>query len=166
MIARCLLRSDRVRCYSLRAGAAQPRQIHNQLENVMKRLNAGRIWDFTAVGLSTICMLHCLGLPLLTTVLPIMTQGGENEAVHIAMLALAVPVTLWVVTSELVTHKNEFFVLFALGGLGLMLAAVMVPAFEPYETALTVLGGLTLAGAHFWRWSQHQARHVSVDEDV
>ncbi len=125
---------------------------------------AARLWDMGAVTLSSICMLHCLGLPLLTAVLPIISLS--HEGLHVAMVLLAVPVTAWVVLSEMAARGNEFFIGAATTGICLMLAAVAVPALEAYETVLTLVGGTLLAGAHLWRWYHHQPRFPAVNDDV
>ncbi len=97
-------------------------------------------------------MLHCLGLPLLTILLPVISQFAESEAVHIGMVILAVPVTLYVVRSEFGTPGSEVFIAAALTGLCLLVVAVAVPALHDFETVLTVSGGIILGGAHLWRW--------------
>lgn len=117
---------------------------------------ASRIWDVFAVTLSSVCMLHCLGLPLLAALLPIASQFGGGEAVHIAMVVLAIPITLWVVVTEYRSGRNGYFIGTAITGLALMIAAIVIPVLEAHETAVTVVGGSMLAGAHLWRWFQHQ----------
>ena len=106
-------------------------------------------------------MLHCLGVPLLATVLPMVSLFGDSHLVHIVMVAMAVPVTLWVVFTELSKGKSEVFIGVALTGLVLMVLAVTL--FEDYETPLTVAGGLLLGSAHLWRWFQHQPQVVNSD---
>lgn len=111
-------------------------------------------------------MLHCLGLPLFTTILPIASLFSENHLLHLTMVLLAIPVTSWVVFSELSSNRNELFIVTACSGLCLMLSAVLIPALEPFELILTVTGGILLGGAHMWRWSQHHARLPATHEDV
>ena len=123
---------------------------------------AGRKWDVCATTLSTICVVQCLGLPLLTIVIPVLAQLGDSHDLHLAIVALAVPITLYVVWSEMMARGNEYFVGCALLGLSLMIMAVTVPFLHDYETAMTFVGGTLLAGAHLWRAFQHQV----IEEDV
>ena len=125
---------------------------------------AGRIWDLSATSLSSLCVLHCLGFPLLTVVLPVLGQLGDSHSVHVAMVMIAVPVTLYVVWGEIVARSNEFFVVAAIGGLSFMVLAVSVPQLHDYETALTLIGGTMVAGAHLWRAFQLQS--PVLDHDV
>ena len=48
--------------------------------------------DRIAVGLSGLCLLHCLLLPLVITALPFLTLIGESHF-HVQMLVAVVPVT-------------------------------------------------------------------------
>ena len=102
-------------------------------------------------------MVHCLGLPLLTAVLPLASVFGGNEEVHLVMVVLAVPVTAWVVFSEFSDNRNMRFIAAACIGIGLMISTIAVPVFEPYETIITVIGGTLLAGAHLWRWFRNKS---------
>ena len=117
-----------------------------------------------ATSLSSLCVLHCLGFPLLVVVLPVLGQLGDSHAIHVGMVMLAVPVTLYVVWGEISARINESFVICALGGLGFMVLAVTVPILHDFETALTLIGGTMLAGAHLWRAFQIQT--PSLDSDV
>ena len=123
----------------------------------MKRKKAGRVWDLCATGLSAACILHCLGLPLLVTLLPVVSQLGDSHLVHVVLVMLAVPVTLWVIWGEGVTGDGGLFAAIALAGLALMVAAVTASALEDFEVALTLIGGSLLGGAHIWRWFRHPA---------
>ena len=53
--------------------------------------------DLYAVGLSTLCLLHCLALPVLVALMPMAAQAAESELVHRALVVAAVPVSLWVI---------------------------------------------------------------------
>ena len=114
----------------------------------------GRFWDACATALSSTCILHCLALPLFATMLPVTFQLVDNHVVHLVLVLLAAPVTLWVVLSEGLTGSGQLFTPVALSGLALMLAAVTF--WEAFEMALTIIGGTMLGGAHVWRWLRHQ----------
>lgn len=114
--------------------------------------------DLYAAALSTLCLLHCLALPLLTTFLPLVGQLSENELIHQIMVLLAAPATAWAIKKSLPTAAASWpFIAGATFGLILLLLAGFVETFEAYETRLTVVGALCLASAHLWRWSRHSA---------
>ncbi len=122
---------------------------------MVKRRRAARVWDVCAATLTSACLLHCLALPLLASLAPVATQLVDNHLLHVVLVMLAVPITLWVVWGEGVSGDGLFFTPVALAGLTLMIAAVTV--LEPYEVPLTVIGGTMLGGAHLWRWFRHHA---------
>ena len=130
-----------------------------------KSRKVARSWDLAAASLSSLCVLHCLGLPLFTVFLPVASQLGDDHFVHALMVAAAVPVTLWVVLGEMNTRRNEVFIACALAGMGLLVAAVAIPPLEAFETPITLAGGGLLASAHSWRWFQHQNLH-SIDDNA
>ena len=111
-----------------------------------------------AVGLSTLCLLHCIALPLLVTVLPVVAQAAENELLHRVLVLLAVPVSLRVVWKALPGDGNRLFVGAALGGLGLLLLAAFMEAMSQYEQPITVVGGVLLGSAHLWHWMRRCGR--------
>ncbi len=132
---------------------------------MLKRRRAARMWDVCAATLTSACLIHCLALPLLASLAPVATQLVDNHLLHVVLVFLAVPVTLWVVWGEGIVGDGLIFTPLALSGLTLMIAAVTI--LEPYEVVLTVIGGSMLGGAHLWRWFRHQgpmeSRVVSDD---
>ena len=122
---------------------------------IVRRRRAARVWDIFAAALTSACLLHCLALPILATMMPVASQLFDNHLMHVVLVLLAVPVTFWVVWGEGITGDGMFFTPIALTGLAMMLAAVTV--LEPFEVILTVIGGALLGGAHVWRWFRHQA---------
>ena len=114
--------------------------------------------DLYAAGLSMLCIVHCLALPLLTSFLPLLGYLSENEAVHQLLVLMAAPATLWVVWQSTSTFRRRWpFIVAALSGLFMLLLAGFVAALEHYEQWLTIIGALCLATAHLWRWSRHTA---------
>lgn len=114
--------------------------------------------DATGVGLSFICMLHCLLLPAAASAAPMLAPElgevvGLSHDWHLILLALAAPVSLIGLGWGVRTTEGGWKV-FAVGlfGLGLMAigASHIVPRLA--ETILTLSGVTILAGAHFVNW--------------
>ncbi len=110
------------------------------------------VLDVSAISLSSLCLVHCLALPLLAATLPLAGVLSEAEWVHQLMALLALPVTLSVIVFSANHRLDAAFLLLALSGLALLLAAAFVEALHDHEVALTTLGALSLAAAHGWRW--------------
>ena len=126
---------------------------------VLNSINVKRVrWspvarlDFFAVALSTLCVLHCVALPVLVAFMPVIAQAAENELVHQIMVVIALPVSLRVIWMSRPLSGNRLFVGTALAGLGLLLLGAFVEAVSLYEVPITIVGGTLLASAHLWHW--------------
>ena len=112
--------------------------------------------DLYAAGLSALCLLHCLALPLLVTIVPLVAQTAESELVHQLLVVATVPVSLWVICTTFAVHRNRLFIAVVLAGLGLLMLAAFVEAVSAYEEAITVVGGMLLCSAHLWNWARQR----------
>lgn len=113
--------------------------------------------DGMAVGLSTLCLIHCLVLPLAASFLPLAGAWAEAEWVHWLFAAIAAPVSLW----TLARAAGRSTATLSVAGLGLVLlflGAAGWPSHE-VETPLTMTGSLLLATAHVLNWRGRQSRH-------
>ena len=137
-----------------------------RIESTMRRFRVKKGWDLGAVALSFVCMLHCIGLPLLTSVLPVTSFFADSHLFHIVMVAMALPITLLIVIVEWLGQRREFFIAGALLGLSLLVIAVAVPALEFFEVALTVAGAALLSVSHLWRWMQQRTEMMPTNDDV
>ena len=118
----------------------------------------GSSLDLCAAGLSTLCLIHCLALPFLATLLPLAAHFAENELVHQILVLLAIPVSLWVVRQTWSAAGSVVFVTAALAGLGLLIVGAFVGAVAAYEEPITIAGATLLGSAHLWRWLRHRGR--------
>lgn len=116
--------------------------------------------DVYAASIATLCLVHCLALPLLVSSVSLAIPLAENELVHKALVLIAAPATLLVVYSDARVAGRRVFIGIALTGLGLLMAAAFVPALEVYEEPVTVAGSVTLASAHIWRAMNVRARRA------
>lgn len=122
--------------------------------------------DRIAVVLSSICLLHCLALPFLLTVVPI-SHGAflDEETFHMLMLVVILPVSLIALTIGCRKHKDRPTII--LGAIGL--AILTVTAFFGHdwfgitgERIVTSFGGLVLAAAHIQNYRvcrHHDCEH-------
>ena len=109
----------------------------------------------SAIGLSGLCLIHCLALPVLAAVSPLAGLLAEAEWLHRALVLMAAPITLYAITRDRTAKVGPAFTLFAGVGLATLLAAAFIEALHDFETVLTTLGAGLLAGAHLWRWHRH-----------
>ena len=112
--------------------------------------------DIYAVGMCTLCLVHCIVLPLASTLLPLAGLMSEDELVHQLLVLLAAPATIWLVYKTALAKRNSVFILMALSGLGLLLLAAFVEAVAKFEIPLTLLGATILGFSHLQRWLRHR----------
>jgi len=116
----------------------------------------GRI-DMAAAGLSTLCLVHCLALPLLGASLPLLTTWSEAEWVHKALVLTAAPLSGLSVLLRAARPGGWIFAIVAIAGLSILIAAAFVESLHEFERPLTVVGALILGGAHLVWWFKHRA---------
>lgn len=110
------------------------------------------VTDKFAVGLSLVCLIHCLVAPFILIAVP--SLGSlmlDSESFHLWMVVAVIPTSIYALTLGCKKHKR--YRLLALGGVGLalLLAAVALGEVllgEMGEKALTVVGVCFLLVGH------------------
>lgn len=120
-------------------------------------LTLTRILDASAVGLSGLCLLHCLALPVAVAFLPFTGAWAEAEWVHLLFLGVAVPVSITALARSGGWRSWQVGGL-ALVGLVLLAGGALLVSDPRAEVGLTGAGGLALASAHLLNWRRHQKR--------
>lgn len=110
----------------------------------MAQSTAARFGDLAAIGLSGLCMVHCLALPLAAAALPIAGVWAQTEWVHWAFALAATPIALWTLSRQ----GSRLPLMLGLAGLALLYAGAAEFPTHDAETLVTVFGGVTLALAH------------------
>jgi len=117
-------------------------------------MSRSTLLDGAAIGASLLCLIHCIGLPILFALLPAMATVGvpSSEWLHLVLLLTAVPLSGIALVAGYRAHGR--IVPLALGGAGLIaLATGLVFASIPAaETVFTVVGSLALAAGHVGNW--------------
>lgn len=111
--------------------------------------------DLWAMGLSGICVLHCLALPFLMASLPVLSVLSDSEWVHRALVLLAFPLSLWAVIKAVGWLNGVRFLLFVVG-IGLLGAAAFYEPLAAHETVVSVVGACLLALMHGLNLMQHK----------
>jgi hypothetical protein len=108
--------------------------------------------DRFSIGLSALCLLHCLDIPLLISMTPVVaTFAFADESFHIALVALVVPTSAVALGLGCRKHQGWDVVTIGLIGLALLGTAAFSEGLglgEIGETVLTVIGALVVASAH------------------
>ena len=108
--------------------------------------------DGAAVGLSALCLIHCLALPLLVAGLPFLAQFSEGH-LHLQMLVIVLPLSVVALGLGFRHHRNMRIVLGGVAGMLILVVGATVAHTElglTADRAFTITGALTLATAHFY----------------
>jgi hypothetical protein len=114
--------------------------------------------DAAGVGMSVLCIMHCLALPVTAVVAPILVPSlantlGVGHGLHLWLLLAAIPVSLgglwW---SMRVTHSGFNTLLVAALGLAIMTLGATHILSDVMATIVTLIGVTVLAAAHIYNW--------------
>ena len=109
--------------------------------------------DKVAIGLSFLCVIHCLFLPVLLILIPPISglMAIDDEAFHIWLLYAVIPISVIALAMGYLHHRNINVFFVGIIGLGtLTLAALLGHDIlgEYGEVILTVIGSLIIAFGH------------------
>ncbi|MEA5445668.1 MerC domain-containing protein [Gammaproteobacteria bacterium AB-CW1] len=113
---------------------------------------ADKQFDYVAIGMSGLCVLHCTALPVLAAALPwIANLAIVDDWFHIAMLFVVVPVSLYALGRA--WRCSGHGAPLAIGVVGLVLMVVATFEFMAWhstglEQTLTLMGAGILTVAH------------------
>ena len=86
-----------------------------------------QISDKLSICLSLCCILHCIALPVLILMIPSISSFWINdENVHIFLVLLAIPISLFAMGKSLRIHNNYKCIALAVVGLLLLVAAIFM----------------------------------------
>jgi hypothetical protein len=117
-------------------------------------MSFSRYFDRVAIGLSAVCIVHCLAIPLLAALLPIALAGlGSDDHFHTWMLWGVVPTSLLGFGIGVRYHGRYLLALAGATGLGIVVLAALVAHGHWLwwqEMLLSIVGSVILVLAH-WR---------------
>lgn len=108
--------------------------------------------DYFGMMVTILCLMHCLGIPLLLILLPLTSLGQPDDAIHRFMAVMVTLPVLLALIPGFVAHRRRSVLV--LGGLGLTCFIVAILFLGPRhgetaEVVLASIGGAFLLAAHF-----------------
>ena len=83
--------------------------------------------DKLSICLSVCCILHCIALPFLILLIPsVASLWINNESVHVVLVLLAIPISLFAMGVSLRKHHNYKCIALAVIGLALLVLAIFM----------------------------------------
>ena len=121
--------------------------------------------DKAAIGLSVACALHCLMVPLLLTIFPSGALSGlGDERIHLGLLALIVPISVFSLTLGCRLHRNPTVIAVGVAGICILVFSALLAhdiGGKSLETVGTLLGSGIVALSHALNFkSCRAARHA------
>ncbi|WP_269518685.1 MerC domain-containing protein [Alteromonas sp. BMJM2] len=112
------------------------------------------VGDKLAIGLSAICVVHCLVLPVFLTLFPsVLFTFFSDEQFHQAILYFILPPSILVLGLGFRHHRNIPVLFTGIVGLFILVSTATLGhdlLGEWGEISLTVLGSSVIAAAHFF----------------
>lgn len=116
------------------------------------------IVESTAISASTLCMVHCLALPVLLFLLPgLLGTFFQSELFHLAALGLVAPAAAVAFVLGYRRHGGAGPVLLGAAGIICLMLALFQAGLPLGETGLTVIGSVLLVAGHAWNWRKRLA---------
>ncbi len=123
--------------------------------------------DKAAIGLSLLCTLHCLLLPVAAALLPSLAMFGlEDELFHRVLLLVVLPVSAYALWSGLRKHNSGKVLALGVAGMVMLMVTAVIghDVFgENGERLMTVLGSLLVASSHIRNFRLCQIHSSSTD---
>lgn len=124
---------------------------------------SSHIFDRIAIVLSTICIVHCLAVPIVVAVLPVAAIAlADDTHFHAVMLWLVVPTSAVGFALGYRVHRRWGIVVFgAISAATVAAAGVLGHAYWPesLELAVNVAASLALAVAHWLNFRDVRRLH-------
>ncbi|MCG9760062.1 MULTISPECIES: MerC domain-containing protein [Pseudoalteromonas] len=116
--------------------------------------------DKAAIGLSMLCIVHCLILPFLLIVLPPFAGllALSDEVFHQWLLIAVIPISIFALGFGYVRHKSCLVVSLGLVGCTLLVLATFLGE-QGGETLFTVLGSMLISYAHLRNYALRRNFH-------
>ena len=116
-------------------------------------IDAQKVSDKVSIGISALCLLHCLLFPSFMILLSSFISVSLNsELIHYMLLFLVVPVRSFALIVGLNNHKNSFIFFIGLSGLAILVSALFIEL--PIKTIsgeilLTIIGSILITFSHY-----------------
>jgi drug/metabolite transporter (DMT)-like permease len=105
-------------------------------------------FDKLGIGLSVLCLLHCIFLPILLAIVPLLTGSIGDSFFHGVLLIVIAPLAMASWSKGLRKFELSAVLVLGLTGLSFLLGALWVPEGTAHST-VTCLGGMLVVIAHW-----------------
>ena len=100
--------------------------------------------DTGGVVISSLCLIHCLFLPLFGTIFPLLGVWSEIEWIHKMLVLMALPLCAGLIFRPGKIQRR----LPAILGVALLFTGAFIEVLHEFEVTITVIGAIFLGFAH------------------
>lgn len=122
-----------------------------------KSITASVLWDRLGIGVSTVCAIHCLFLPVLIALMPVATVSSVlSDWLHPIFVLLIAPTVYFAAKRS---HFDRKVTRLLLAGFVLIIAGWLIGHYWLgfwTETVLTMGGSIVLITGHWRNYRHHQ----------
>lgn len=109
--------------------------------------------DFIGFSTSLLCAVHCIALPFLLSLAPLLgLQFLENEWIELLIIATSFIIASLAISHGYLSHHRKRMALFMVMAGFSFIVIGHASGIEWLEIIFSVLGGVTIAGAHLVNW--------------
>jgi len=124
--------------------------------------------DKTAIGLSTLCILQCLTLPITLAFLPTFTwlRFFADETFHLWLLLAVLPVSFFALATGFTLHKNRYVILISASGIVILIFSALLghdTLGEAGEVFFTAVGSILVATGHIQNLKYRNKRQSCIN---
>lgn len=124
------------------------------MDGVSREMKNIEILDKLSIGLSAVCLIHCLVLPLLLLFAPlgIIPFLTEEEVVHKSLLYVVLPLSSYTLILGCKKHKNFKILGLGLSGLSILIISTLFghdTLGHEGEKYASVVGSIIIAISHY-----------------
>ena len=131
---------------------------------MMNQMFTTEAGDKAAIGLSFACALHCMAVPLFLALFPSGALSGlADERIHLGLLVLIIPISVFSLTLGCRLHRNLTVVALGVAGICILSFSALLAhdmGGESLETAGTVLGSGIVALSHALNFKSCRVAHA------
>ena len=119
--------------------------------------------DAVGIGLSGLCVVHCLAMPvLLASGLLMIPDGGTPfDPTHLILFTLAGPVSLFALWRGYRHHRALLPLVLGSVGVALLSVGLLQSDSAGLARPLTLSGASVLAAMHWYNWRRHSQAHAA-----
>lgn len=138
--------------------------IHTKIFSNTELLFTKTFWDRIGIGLSGVCAIHCLFIPVLIALFPLWPLAYTiHEWAHPVFFVLIVPTVVLAIRKS---KADRSVCILLLTGVFMLALAWLMHYWIGHtaETITTLIGSATLVIGHWQNYRQHSARSCSTNK--